>query len=68
MRALGRSLLEKSFGAPRSLSQADFEQRGKRLTYLALGLSRRFRGMHWLLMIGVHTIPELDVPIDYGRL
>jgi hypothetical protein len=42
--------------------------RGKHITYLALGLSRRFRGKHWLLVIGVHTIPELDVPINWGRL
>jgi hypothetical protein len=68
MRALGRSLLEKSSGVPCALSQADFERRGKYLTYLALGLSRRFRGKHWLIVIGVHTIPELDVLIDWGRL
>jgi hypothetical protein len=68
MRALGRSLLEKSSGTPRSHSQADFERRGKHLTYLALGLSRRYRGKHWLLVAGVHTIPELDVRTDYGRL
>jgi hypothetical protein len=46
---------------------ADFEQRGKHLTYLALGLLRRFHGKHWRLVIGVHSIPELDVPIDYRR-
>jgi hypothetical protein len=68
IRALGRSLLEKSSGAPRALTQAEFERRGKHPTYLALGLSRRYRGKHWLLVIGVHTIPELDVRIDYGRL
>jgi hypothetical protein len=68
MRALGRSLLDKSSGIPCSLSQADFERQGKHLTYLALGLSRRFRGKHWLIVIGVHTIPELDVLIDWGRL
>jgi hypothetical protein len=68
MRALGRRLLAKSSGVPCSLRQADFERQGKRLTYLALGLSRRFRGKHWLIVIGVHTIPELDVLIDWGRL
>ena len=68
MRALGRNLLEKSSGIPCSLSQAEFERRGKCLTYLALGLSRRFHGKHWLRVIGVQTTPELDVPVDYGRL
>jgi hypothetical protein len=51
IRALGRSLLEKSSGAPRSLTQTEFERRGKHPTYLALGLSRRYRGKHWLLVI-----------------
>jgi hypothetical protein len=46
----------------------DFERQGKYLTHLALGLPRRFCGNHGLIVIGVHTIPELDVPIDYGRL
>jgi hypothetical protein len=68
MRALGRSLLEKSSTTQCSLSQADFERRGKHLTCLTLGLSRRFCGKHWLLVVGVHTIPELDVLIDWGRL
>lgn len=68
LRALGRRLLERSTGAPRSLSQADFQRRRKRITYLALGLSRLYRGKHWLIVVGVHTLPELDVPIDYGRL
>jgi hypothetical protein len=67
LRALGRKLLEKS-GAPRALNRADFERHGKRVTYLALGLSRRYRGKHWLIVVGVHTVPELDVPVDYGRL
>ncbi len=68
LRALGRNLLEKSSGAPRSLNQVDFERRGKQFTYLALGLSRLYRGKHWLIVVGVHTIPELDVAIDYRRL
>ncbi|MBI2875315.1 MAG: hypothetical protein HYY20_00345 [Candidatus Tectomicrobia bacterium] len=68
LRALGRRLLERSAGIPRTLGQADFERRGKRSTYLALGLSRRYHGQHWLIVVGVHTLPELDVPIDYGRL
>jgi hypothetical protein len=46
MRALGRNLFENSSSVPCSLSQADFERRGKCLTYLALGLSRRFHGKH----------------------
>jgi len=68
MRALGRKLLERSGGAACQLSRADFERRGKQITYLALGLSRLYRGKHWLIVVGVHSIPELAVEIDYGRL
>jgi hypothetical protein len=54
MRASGRRLIEQSSGVPRAPSQADFERRGEYLTCLALGLSRRFRGKHWFIVIGVH--------------
>jgi hypothetical protein len=68
MRALGRKLLEKSSGATRQLTQVDFQRQGKQVTYLALGLSRLYRGKHWLIVVGVHSIPELVVEIDYARL
>lgn len=68
LRALGRKLLEKSSGVARQLTQADFARQGKHVTYLALGLSRLYRGKHWLIVVGVHSIPELAVEIDYGRL
>ncbi len=65
---MGRKLLERLGGAPRQLSQADFERRGKEITYLALGLSRLYKNKHWLIVIGVHSIPKLAVEIDYGKL
>ena len=68
MRALGRTLLEKSDGEPVDLTEEDFKRRGKDLTYLAVGLSRLYLGRNWLIVVGVHTIPELDVAIDYARL
>ena len=68
LRALGRKLLERSGGAPRRRSQADFERQGKEITYLALGLSRLYKDKHWLIVVGVHSIPELAVEVDYGRL
>ncbi|MBT9149129.1 MAG: hypothetical protein DDT27_00551 [Dehalococcoidia bacterium] len=64
MRVLGRKLLERSGGAVRQLSPADFERQGKQITYLALGLSRLYWGKHWLIVVGVHSIPELAVEID----
>jgi hypothetical protein len=68
MRALGRKLLERSGGMTQRLTRADFERRGKQLTYLTLGLSRLYQGKHWLIIVGVHSIPELAMEIDYGRL
>jgi len=40
---------------------------GKYPTDLALGLSRRFRGQQWLMVIGMQTMPEPDVRVAWGR-
>ena len=68
MRALGRKLIEKSKGAECTLTQENFKQHGKEATYLAVGLSRLYRGKHWLILVGVHAVPEIEVEIDYARL
>jgi hypothetical protein len=69
MRALGRQLLEKTGNSKKAtLGDEDFKRHGKQATYLALGLSRLFQNKHWLLVVGVHSLPELVVEIDYARL
>jgi hypothetical protein len=68
LRALGRKLLAKSGGKPCALTHEDFRRHGKEATYLAVGLSRLHQGKHWLLLVGVHTLPELAVEVDYGKL
>lgn len=68
VRALGRLLLQKSAGRESVLTDEDFRRRGKRETYLAVGLSRLYNNKHWPIVVGVHSIPELDVEIDYARL
>jgi hypothetical protein len=68
MRALGRKLLEKAGGERCLLSAEDFRRHGKETTYLAVGLSRPFQGKHWLILVGVHTLPELAVEIDFAKL
>ncbi|MGE0883063.1 MAG: hypothetical protein AB7P14_05935 [Blastocatellales bacterium] len=68
MRALGRKLLAKTGGGNVSLTDADFRRRGKQTTYLTLGLSRLFQNKHWLILVGVHSLPELAVEIDYNHL
>lgn len=68
MRALGRELLNKSGGVTQTLDQSAFAKRGKQITYLALGLSRLYRDEHWLIVVGVHSIPEISIEIDCARL
>ncbi len=68
LRALGRRMLEKSGGKACSLDQADFERQGKGATYLAIGLSRLYHNKHWPILVGVHSLPELAVEVDYARL
>jgi len=68
MRALGRKLLEKSKGTTCALIDEDFRRHGKQATYLAIGLSRLYQGKHWLILVGVHALPELAVEVDYARL
>src|SRR5262245_23987069 len=68
MRALGRKLLEKSGGEMSVLSDEDFRRHDKQATYLTVGLSRPFQGKHWLILVGVHSIPGLAVEIDFARL
>jgi hypothetical protein len=68
LRALGRRLLERSGGRQRTLTEADFERQGKQKTYFSVGLSRLYQGKHWLILVGVHALPELAVEIDYAKL
>lgn len=35
--------------------------------YLALGLSRGYQGQLWLLVIGVHVVPDYQAEIDYDN-
>jgi hypothetical protein len=66
-RALGRKWLAQSpgelaFSGPelaRRLQATDI--------YLALGLSRGYQGQYWVMVIGVHTVPDYEVSIDYDK-
>jgi len=69
MRSLGRSLLAGRPGdAQATLGDRDFRRRGKSDNYLVVGLSRLYQGKHWPLVVGVHSIPELEIDIDYASL
>ena len=68
IRALGRKILEKSGGEKCVLSSEDFSRHDKQSTYFTIGLSRPFQGKNWLILVGVHTVPELTVDIDFTKL
>jgi hypothetical protein len=36
--------------------------------FLSLGLSREYQGRLWLLVIGVHLVPDYQIEIDYKNL
>ena len=67
-RALGRTWLG---DGSRSLTLG-YESLRDRLqveaAYLTVGLSRKWQGEHWPLVVGVHTVPDYDVQIDADAL
>jgi hypothetical protein len=66
-RALGREWL--SGGGRLDYDEDELRDRlGVEDFYLALGLSRSYEGEYWLLVLGVHTVPDYEVAIDYGNL
>jgi hypothetical protein len=67
-RALGRTWLEPTEGKL-LLDESALRARLKaQEIYLALGLSRGFKGQLWLLAIGVHVVPDYQVEIDHANL
>lgn len=67
-RSLGRAWLGDQAGWT-EFDDGDLESRlGVTETYLALGLTRAFRGEHWAIAVGVHTVPDFDVSVDYDNM
>jgi hypothetical protein len=65
-RALGRSWL--GGGGELSLEQSELdEQLTAKEIYLALGLSRGYQGKLWLMVIGVHVVPDYVMAVDHDR-
>jgi hypothetical protein len=64
-RALGRSWLPLEGGT----LELDARDLGERLSvrevFLAIGLTRAFQGAHWPIVVGVHTVPDYEVSVDY---
>jgi hypothetical protein len=67
-RALGRTWLPKD-GGWTEFDTGDLEARlDIDEIYLALGLTRSFRGGCWTIVIGVHTLPDYEANVDYDNL
>ena len=67
-RAQGRQWLASAGGALQ-LDQAELLQRlGATDLYLVLGLSRIYQGDYWLMVIGVHPVPECIIDINYRQM
>jgi hypothetical protein len=67
-RALGRAWLPKD-GGWTDFDSGDLEARfGIREIYLAVGLTRSFKGGFWSIVVGVHTIPDYQATVDYDNL
>ena len=64
-RALGRQWLGESGTELRLTGTQLRERAGVETFFLALGLSRTFEGGHWPMVVGVHTVPDYNVTINY---
>ena len=65
-RALGRRWLAGEEGALQLDQPALLERLGATDIYLVLGLSRIYQGDYWLMVIGVHVVPDYAIDIDYS--
>jgi len=67
-RALGRTWLGREGGII-GFGADDLKQRlGVEELYLAIGLGRPYEGCCWPMVIGVHTVPDPQVTVDYQNL
>lgn len=67
-RALGRSWLPEE-GGWTEFDVGDLEARlGIEEIYLAIGLTRSYRGGFWTIIVGVHTWPDYEAVVDYDNL
>ena len=67
-RALGRTWLDAHTNRL-SLDHAALRERlGAEAIYLALGLSRSWQNKYWLLVVGVHVVPDYKAEIELNNL
>lgn len=68
LRALGRYVLQYLKKSSHYLTMEDFVKKGYSNLFFTLGLSRLYQGKNWLMVIGLHTIPEYKAEIDFSKL
>jgi hypothetical protein len=67
-RALGRAWLPGD-GGWTEFEADDLEAKfGIQEIYLAVGLTRSYRGDFWRVIVGVHTLPDYKAAVDYDNL
>ena len=67
-RALGRAGLPPD-GGWTEFDAGDLESRcGIHEVYLAVGLTRSYQGGYWVIVVGVHTLPDYEAAVDYDNL
>jgi hypothetical protein len=67
-RALGRAWLPAD-GGWTEFEAGDLQARyGIEEVYLAVGLTRSYEGAYWVIVVGVHTVPDYEVMVDYDNL
>lgn len=67
-RALGRKWLGNKGGILELDHQRLAERLDAKAIYLTLGLSRKWKGEHWLLAHAVHVVPDYEMAIDLSDL
>jgi hypothetical protein len=67
-RALGRTWLPSKGGQISLDTDTLLERLHANKIFLALGLSRSWQDKYWLLVVGVHTIPDYEVAINVNCL
>jgi hypothetical protein len=67
-RALGRAWLPED-GGWTDFEDGDLEARfGIRDIYLVAGLTRSYQGGFWIIIVGVHTVPDYQATVDCDNL
>ena len=66
-RALGRSLLAKGYNSVLKGKELQSILQYSRF-FLTIGLGRKFKEKYWPFIVGVHTVPQFPVKIDYENI